>query len=398
MFLLLGLLGGLVTGISPCILPVLPVLFLGAAGGKDSANATTASSSENTTNAVDPGLFRVAPGVSLGRGGSSPAVTAKKVEDSPSIARRPLLIVAGLVTSFMLITVAGSALLSLLHLPQTAIRWAGIVLLVAVGIGMIVPKVMEVLERPFARLAPRTTGDSAGFGLGLVLGAAFVPCAGPVLASVIVASNTGQVTWRIVGLAVSFAVGLSIPLLAVALAGSGVAASLKAHQRPLRIAAGVAMIALAVGIVIFVIGVLGIVIPVLPGLLLCVAAVLVWAGFTGGTTAWVTFGVVAVIYAVTLLLQFLIPGRRMKRDGVGGLTLTLGVVGAIIGFFVIPVVGLPVGFVLGVFAAEYVRFRDLDRAWQATKAALRGVLHSMGIELSAALLIAVTWTVGIIAH
>ena len=45
-------------------------------------------------------------------------------------------------------------------------------------------------------------------------------------------------------------------------------------------------IALAVGIVIFVIGVLGIVIPVLPGLLLCVAAVLVWAGFTGGTTAW----------------------------------------------------------------------------------------------------------------
>ena len=248
MFLLLGLLGGLVTGISPCILPVLPVLFLGAAGGKDSAKATTASSSENTTNAVDPGLFRVAPGVSLGKGGSSPAVTAKKVDDSPSIARRPLLIVAGLVTSFMLITVAGSALLSLLHLPQTAIRWAGIVLLVAVGIGMIVPKVMEVLERPFARLAPRTTGDSAGFGLGLVLGAAFVPCAGPVLASVIVASNTGQVTWRIVGLAVSFAVGLSIPLLAVALAGSGVAASLKAHQRPLRIAAGVAMIALAVGI------------------------------------------------------------------------------------------------------------------------------------------------------
>ena len=248
MFLLLGLLGGLVTGISPCILPVLPVLFLGAAGGKDSAKASTASSSENTTNAVDPGLFRVAPGVSLGKGGSSPAITAKKVDDSPSIARRPLLIVAGLVTSFMLITVAGSALLSLLHLPQTAIRWAGIVLLVAVGIGMIVPKVMEVLERPFARLAPRTTGDSAGFGLGLVLGAAFVPCAGPVLASVIVASNTGQVTWRIIGLAVSFAVGLSIPLLAVALAGSGVAASLKARQRPLRIAAGVAMIALALGI------------------------------------------------------------------------------------------------------------------------------------------------------
>ena len=250
MFLLLGLLGGLVTGISPCILPVLPVLFLGAAGGRDSAKAATASSPENASNSVDPGLFRVAPGVNVGKGSGSPKVAARKAdEDSPSVARRPLLIVAGLITSFMLITVAGSALLSLLHLPQTAIRWAGIVLLMAVGIGMIVPKVMEVLERPFARLAPRTTGDSAGFGLGLVLGAAFVPCAGPVLASVIVASNTGQFTWHIVGLAISFAVGLSIPLLAVALAGSGVAASfLKARQRPLRIAAGVAMIALALGI------------------------------------------------------------------------------------------------------------------------------------------------------
>ena len=250
MFLLLGLLGGLVTGISPCILPVLPVLFLGAAGGRDSAKATTASSPENASSSVDPGLFRVAPGVNVGKGGGSPKVAARKAtDDSPSVARRPLLIVAGLITSFMLITVAGSALLSLLHLPQTAIRWAGIVLLVAVGIGMIVPKVMEVLERPFARLAPRTTGDSAGFGLGLVLGAAFVPCAGPVLASVIVASNTGQFTWHIVGLAISFAVGLAIPLLAVALAGSGVAASfLKARQRPLRIAAGVAMIALALGI------------------------------------------------------------------------------------------------------------------------------------------------------
>ena len=248
MFLLLGLLGGLITGISPCIRPVLPVLFLGAAGGKESANATTASSPEQT-NAVDPGLFRVAPGVALGKGGDTPTVAARKsADDSPSVARRPLLIVAGLVTSFMLITVAGSALLSLLHLPQTAIRWTGIVLLVAVGLGMIIPKVMEILERPFARIAPRTSGDGAGFGLGLVLGAAFVPCAGPVLTSVIVASNNGEFTWRIVGLAISFAVGVSIPLLAIALAGSGVAASLKARQRPLRIAAGVAMIALAIGI------------------------------------------------------------------------------------------------------------------------------------------------------
>ncbi|MHA7126860.1 DUF456 domain-containing protein [Janibacter indicus] len=151
-------------------------------------------------------------------------------------------------------------------------------------------------------------------------------------------------------------------------------------------------------VAIYVVGVLGIVIPVLPGLLMCVGAVLLWAIETQGTIAWVTLGVVVVIYAICLTLQFLVPGRRMKREGVGGLTLALGVVGAVIGFFVIPVVGLPAGFVLGVFAAEYVRYQDLDRAWQATKSALRGVLQSMGIELGASLLIALTWTVGILVH
>lgn len=157
-------------------------------------------------------------------------------------------------------------------------------------------------------------------------------------------------------------------------------------------------ITLWVGIAIFVVGVLGIILPVLPGLLLCVSAVLLWAVGTGGPTAWITFGVVLALYAIGVTLQLLIPGRRMKREGVGGLTLLLGVVGAIIGFFVIPVVGLPVGFVLGIFAAEYVRFRELDRAWSATKSALRGVLHSMGIELMTALLIAITWTGGVLLH
>ena len=256
MFLLLGLLGGFITGISPCILPVLPALFLGAAGGRDSASspneagaARSSASSDEAKAGVDPALFRLAPGVNLGEESGARAKAAVAAQSGESVTRRPVLIVLGLVTSFMLITVAGSALLSLLNLPQALIRWTGIVLLVAVGVGMIVPKIMEVLERPFARLAPRTTGDSAGFGLGLVLGAAFVPCAGPVLTSIIVASSSGQITWHIVGLAVSFAIGVSIPLMIVAIAGSGVAARfLKSRQRPLRIAAGMAMIALALGI------------------------------------------------------------------------------------------------------------------------------------------------------
>ncbi len=72
---------------------------------------------------------------------------------------------------------------------------------------MIVPKIMEVSERPFAWHPARRA--TAGFGLGLVLGAAFVPCAGPVLTSIIVASSSGQITWHIIGLAISFAIGVS---------------------------------------------------------------------------------------------------------------------------------------------------------------------------------------------
>ena len=55
MFLLLGLLGGFITGISPCILPVLPALFLGAAGGRECA------SSSNEAGAAHAQCARAAP-------------------------------------------------------------------------------------------------------------------------------------------------------------------------------------------------------------------------------------------------------------------------------------------------------------------------------------------------
>ena len=113
MFLLLGLLGGFITGISPCILPVLPALFLGAAGGRDSASSSneagashSSASSDEAKAGVDPSLFRLAPGVNLG--GEAPKKAAVAAQSGESVTRRPVLIVLGLVTSFMLITVAGS--------------------------------------------------------------------------------------------------------------------------------------------------------------------------------------------------------------------------------------------------------------------------------------------------
>src|ERR1700751_6105442 len=128
---LIGFLGGLITGISPCILPVLPVVFFS--------------------------------GLNSGR------VSAR--DSSP--AARPYLVIAGLVCSFSLVTLAGSALLSALHLPQNAIRWAALVTLTLIGLGLIFPPLQHLIERPFARIPQRQTGfDSLsgnGFGLGLAL-------------------------------------------------------------------------------------------------------------------------------------------------------------------------------------------------------------------------------------
>ena len=213
---LIGLLGGLITGISPCILPVLPVIFL--SGGAQSARAQ----------------------------GDGTAPTASRW--------RPYLVVAGLVISFTTFTLLGSTLLNLLHLPQDIIRWAGIVLLALIGIGMIIPRVMEILERPFARFQRAgSSNPSNGFLLGLVLGAAYVPCAGPVLAAVSVAGSTGQIGADTVALAVSFGLGTAVPLLAFALAGRRLTERLQAfrrRQKAVRVTAGAVMVALSVALVL----------------------------------------------------------------------------------------------------------------------------------------------------
>ncbi len=165
---LIGLVGGVITGIFPCVLPVLPVVFL--SGGAQAARPARTRRSLVTA------------------GGVAPAEP-----DLPAVAgRRPYLVVAGLALSFSLVTLLGTLLgtlaLAALPVPQDAIRWTGLALLVLLGIGMIAPPVERLAERPFARIPRRSAGtDRGSFVLGLALGAVYVPCAGPVLAAITVA-------------------------------------------------------------------------------------------------------------------------------------------------------------------------------------------------------------------
>lgn len=185
--------------------------------------------------------------------GAQSATLGKSPEVIPAPRSRPYFVIAGLVTSFTLITLAGSLILGLLNLPQDVIRWAGIGVLILIGVGLLVPGFEMLLEKPFQWLPRRKVNDGGrGFGMGLALGAVFVPCAGPVLAAIIVAGATGSIGVETILLTVSFAIGVAIPLLFFALAGRGLVERIKAfrsRERGLRIAAGIAMIALAVGLV-----------------------------------------------------------------------------------------------------------------------------------------------------
>jgi len=154
--------------------------------------------------------------------------------------------------------------------------------------------------------------------------------------------------------------------------------------------AGIVLVALVIAV-----GLVGIVVPLIPGILLVFGAIAFWAVVENNVTAWVTLGVVAAVLVASTLIKYLWPMRRMRAADVGTSTLVAGAVLGIIGFFVIPVVGLVIGFVLGVYLAELANRRDQRLAWTSTKHAVKGVALSVGVELAGALLATVAWVAGV---
>ncbi len=145
------------------------------------------------------------------------------------------------------------------------------------------------------------------------------------------------------------------------------------------------------------VGVLGVLIPVLPGLVLCWAAVLFWAllGDAGGGR-WIVLALVTLVAVAGTVVKYLWPGRRLKDTGVPTSSLVVGGVLGLVGFFVIPLAGLVIGFVLGIYLAESRRL-GAGRGWPSTRGALTAVGLSLLVELAAALGIAVLWVFGLAA-
>jgi cytochrome c biogenesis protein CcdA/thiol-disulfide isomerase/thioredoxin len=201
--ILVSVVAGMIAGISPCVLPVLPVVLV--------AGATTTGSSSW---------------------------------------RRSLSIVLGLIVSFSVLILAGTEIISIFHLPQAFLEDLGVALLVAIGIRFLIPQLGLILERPFAHLVARQPVLSrGGFVIGLALGLVFVPCAGPVLATIDVLGAKEHVNLMTVLVTIAFSVGAAVPLIIVALAGSAIverARVIRKHGLALRRVGGAVLIVMAV--------------------------------------------------------------------------------------------------------------------------------------------------------
>jgi cytochrome c biogenesis protein CcdA/thiol-disulfide isomerase/thioredoxin len=159
---------GMVTAVSPCVLPVLPIVFAGAATGG---------------------------------------------------ARRPYAVVAGLVVSFTAFTLAAATLLKVLGLPDDFLRNLAIAVVFLVAASLLWAPLGRLLERPFLALGCRAPGDAGGgFLLGLNLGVLFTPCAGPVIAAIATVAAAERFTVGAALITLAYALGAGVVLLGFALA------------------------------------------------------------------------------------------------------------------------------------------------------------------------------------
>lgn len=221
MIVLLGFafVSGVITILSPCILPVLPIVLSGGVGG--------------------------------GRA-------------------RPFGVLVGFIVSFTVFTLALSAIVQALGIPVDTMRIVAVVLIVLFGLVMLVPFLRDRFEIIASRIARRGSkpgpgaagasaappaGGWAGFGSGIVvglsLGLIWTPCVGPIMASVISLALTQHVDGGSVFITLAYTLGTSIPMLGVMLGGRALLNRVPAFTRnAARIQQGFGVLMIVVGVAI----------------------------------------------------------------------------------------------------------------------------------------------------
>jgi cytochrome c biogenesis protein CcdA/thiol-disulfide isomerase/thioredoxin len=179
--LVVAFIAGLATAVSPCVLPVLPIVLAAGTGGDR---------------------------------------------------RRPYFVIAGLIASFAFFTLASVQIVSALHLPSSTLRDIAIAIVAVFGLTLLVPALSSTYERATARvpaLGARMAhpGLAGGLVTGVGLGLVWTPCAGPILGAVTSLAVTAPGSIATVALVVAYALGAGLPLLAIALGGRAALARLR---------------------------------------------------------------------------------------------------------------------------------------------------------------------------
>jgi len=165
-------LSGIVTILSPCILPVLPIILSGTVGGKS----------------------------------------------------KPVGIVTGFIVSFSLFTLALSALVQTLSISSETLRIVAIVIIISFGISLMIPKLQLALENILSKVT-RTKGSNnrngffGGLMTGLSLGLVWTPCVGPIMASVITLAVSQQIDGGAIIIVAAYSLGTAIPMFLIMVGG-----------------------------------------------------------------------------------------------------------------------------------------------------------------------------------
>jgi len=149
--------------------------------------------------------------------------------------------------------------------------------------------------------------------------------------------------------------------------------------------------------VAMVVGLLGVLVPGIPGLLLVAGVAALWAYEDGSGSAWAVFGGVLVVLVLGTIAKYVLPSRTLRDAGAPRSTLLFGLLGAVVGFFVIPVVGLLIGAILGVYVGELRRLRDATAARRSTVATAKAIGIGLVLELVAGVLAVAIWFVAALA-
>jgi cytochrome c biogenesis protein CcdA/thiol-disulfide isomerase/thioredoxin len=181
LLILVAFIAGLVTAVSPCVLPILPIVLATGADGDR---------------------------------------------------RRPYLVIAGLIASFSFFTVASVQIISTLHLPSSTLRDLAIVVIAVFGLTLLLPALARAWERLTARVPAvgarmARPGVAGGLITGVGLGLVWTPCAGPILGAITSLAVTAPGSGATLILVVAYAIGAGLPLLGIALGGRAALARLR---------------------------------------------------------------------------------------------------------------------------------------------------------------------------